>query len=150
MINSFASKYGLESEKGTILGIFRSLQALARATGPLIASFGKIASRSEDSIGSFCNSSLLVYWRTDHVHSWCSLSSLSMSYSLRCSTAFQTHASDANDHRLRGERRLTAADRHQNSYLNKTHKCLSKRNDSSFFIPSFHERLFKCNKNLFS
>ncbi|UJR25310.1 hypothetical protein I4U23_006661 [Adineta vaga] len=39
VINSFASKYGLESEKGTILGIFRSLQALARATGPLIASF---------------------------------------------------------------------------------------------------------------
>lgn len=41
VINSFASKYGLESEKGTILGIFRSLQALARATGPLLASFGK-------------------------------------------------------------------------------------------------------------
>ncbi|CAF3706768.1 unnamed protein product [Adineta steineri] len=38
VINSFASKYGLENEKGTILGIFRSLQALARATGPLIAS----------------------------------------------------------------------------------------------------------------
>jgi hypothetical protein len=31
----------LQSEKGTILGIFRSLQALARAIGPLIASFGK-------------------------------------------------------------------------------------------------------------
>jgi len=42
VINSFASKYGLESEKGTILGIFRSLQALARAIGPLIASFGNI------------------------------------------------------------------------------------------------------------
>jgi len=39
VINSFASKYGLESEKGTILGIFRSLQALARAIGPLLASF---------------------------------------------------------------------------------------------------------------
>lgn len=39
VINSFASKYGLESEKGTILGIFRSLQALARAIGPLTASF---------------------------------------------------------------------------------------------------------------
>ncbi|CAF1263007.1 unnamed protein product [Rotaria sordida] len=39
VINSFASKYGLESEKGTILGTFRSLQALARAIGPLIASF---------------------------------------------------------------------------------------------------------------
>jgi hypothetical protein len=42
VINSFASKYGLESEKGTILGTFRSLQALARAIGPLIASFGNI------------------------------------------------------------------------------------------------------------
>ena len=41
VINSFASKYGLASEKGTILGIFRSLQALARAIGPLVASFGK-------------------------------------------------------------------------------------------------------------
>ncbi|CAF2364855.1 unnamed protein product [Rotaria sp. Silwood2] len=39
VINSFASKYGLESEKGTILGIFRSLQALARGIGPLVASF---------------------------------------------------------------------------------------------------------------
>ncbi|CAF1085550.1 unnamed protein product [Rotaria magnacalcarata] len=39
VINSFASKYGLESEKGTILGTFRSLQALARGIGPLIASF---------------------------------------------------------------------------------------------------------------
>ncbi|CAF3591933.1 unnamed protein product, partial [Adineta steineri] len=39
VINSFASKYGLQSEKGTILGIFRSLQALARAIGPLSASF---------------------------------------------------------------------------------------------------------------
>jgi hypothetical protein len=42
VINSFASKYGLESEKGTVLGIFRSLQALARAIGPLLASFGNI------------------------------------------------------------------------------------------------------------
>jgi hypothetical protein len=42
VINSFASKYGLESEKGTVLGIFRSLQALARAIGPLLASFGII------------------------------------------------------------------------------------------------------------
>jgi hypothetical protein len=33
---------GLPSEKGTILGIFRSLQALARAIGPLSASFGRI------------------------------------------------------------------------------------------------------------
>lgn len=44
VINSFASKYGLASEKGTILGIFRSLQALARAIGPLLASFGKLSS----------------------------------------------------------------------------------------------------------
>jgi len=39
VINSFASKYGLQNEKGMILGTFRSLQALARAIGPLIASF---------------------------------------------------------------------------------------------------------------
>ena len=38
---NFFSFSGLESEKGTILGIFRSLQALARAIGPLLASFGK-------------------------------------------------------------------------------------------------------------
>jgi hypothetical protein len=63
VINSFASKYGQSidcvhvriflsvcslfstgspGEKGTILGIFRSLQALARAIGPLTASIGKI------------------------------------------------------------------------------------------------------------
>lgn len=33
----------MQSEKGTILGIFRSLQALARSIGPLIASFGKFS-----------------------------------------------------------------------------------------------------------
>lgn len=33
---------GLDSEKGTILGAFRSSQALARAIGPLIASFGNL------------------------------------------------------------------------------------------------------------
>lgn len=37
----FLLRSGLENEKGKILGIFRSLQALARATGPLIASFGE-------------------------------------------------------------------------------------------------------------
>ncbi|CAF1293120.1 unnamed protein product [Didymodactylos carnosus] len=38
VINSFASKFGLDSEKGTILGTLRSLQALARAIGPFAAS----------------------------------------------------------------------------------------------------------------
>jgi hypothetical protein len=45
---------GLQSEKGTILGIFRSLQALARAIGPLIASFGMMI------ISSF-NENLISY-----------------------------------------------------------------------------------------
>ncbi|CAF0774539.1 unnamed protein product [Didymodactylos carnosus] len=38
VINSFASKFGSDSEKGTILGTLRSLQALARAIGPFVAS----------------------------------------------------------------------------------------------------------------
>lgn len=60
VINSFASKYGLASEKGTILGIFRSLQSLARAIGPLVASFGKIS--IDPLIGSNYFFSLLVDW----------------------------------------------------------------------------------------
>lgn len=58
VINSFASKKGLENEKGTILGIFRSLQALARAIGPLIASFGNRTSLTTRSI-EFLR---LAYW----------------------------------------------------------------------------------------
>ena len=61
VINSFASKKGLQNEKGTILGIFRSLQALARAIGPLIASFGNFDFLSfEHFVLSSC--SLLVDW----------------------------------------------------------------------------------------
>lgn len=86
VINSFASKAGasrflssietenfsfsgLCSEKGTILGIFRSLQALARAIGPLIASFCKkigfrFGQRKTNLSFSF---SLLVDRREEHL-----------------------------------------------------------------------------------
>lgn len=37
-ITTMISQYGSANEKGTILGIFRSLGALARALGPVVAS----------------------------------------------------------------------------------------------------------------
>lgn len=41
-MTTIASKLGPEDQKGTILGIFRSLGALARAVGPIIASIGNL------------------------------------------------------------------------------------------------------------
>lgn len=37
---TMVSKIGPENQKGTITGIFRSLGALARSCGPIIASLG--------------------------------------------------------------------------------------------------------------
>ena len=39
---TLVTRVGPENQKGTITGIFRSLGALARACGPIIASIGKI------------------------------------------------------------------------------------------------------------
>jgi len=69
LINSFASKYGLQNEKGAILGIFRSLQALSRAIGPLIASFAywSIGEKTTYMIGSvllLCP--LVILFNVDH------------------------------------------------------------------------------------
>jgi len=41
-LTAVASSFGTVKQKGTVLGIFRSLGALARAFGPVIASFGKL------------------------------------------------------------------------------------------------------------
>ena len=38
-LSTLVSTYGPPDQKGTILGIFRSIGALARAVGPLVASF---------------------------------------------------------------------------------------------------------------
>lgn len=40
-ITTLISRYGHHDQKGTVLGIFRSLGALARAIGPIFASIGK-------------------------------------------------------------------------------------------------------------
>jgi len=40
-LTAVASSFGTVQQKGTALGIFRSLGALARAFGPVVASFGK-------------------------------------------------------------------------------------------------------------
>lgn len=40
-LTTLVSMYGGEDEKGTIIGIFRSLGALSRAVGPVIASTGE-------------------------------------------------------------------------------------------------------------
>jgi len=39
-LTAVASSFGTVQQKGTVLGIFRSLGALARAFGPVVASFG--------------------------------------------------------------------------------------------------------------
>lgn len=40
-MTTMVSKFGNVDEKGTILGVFRSLGALARALGPVFGSIGK-------------------------------------------------------------------------------------------------------------
>ena len=40
-LTALASCHGSESQKGTLLGIWRSLGALARAVGPVVTSVGK-------------------------------------------------------------------------------------------------------------
>ncbi|XP_066155529.1 major facilitator superfamily domain-containing protein 10 [Euwallacea fornicatus] len=55
-ITTLASQYGTEKQKGTVMGIFRSLGALARALGPIVASiaFWSIGSQVTYLIGSVC------------------------------------------------------------------------------------------------
>lgn len=40
-LTAVASSFGTVQQKGTVLGIFRSVGALARAFGPVVASCGK-------------------------------------------------------------------------------------------------------------
>ncbi|KAL1492911.1 hypothetical protein ABEB36_011078 [Hypothenemus hampei] len=55
-ITTLASQYGSTQQKGTVLGIFRSLGALARALGPVVASvaFWSIGSQITYLLGSVC------------------------------------------------------------------------------------------------
>lgn len=39
-MTTLISEYGKHDQKGTVLGIFRSIGALARAVGPIFASIG--------------------------------------------------------------------------------------------------------------
>ena len=39
---TLVSKLGSHDQKGTVMGIFRSLGALARAVGPIVASIGML------------------------------------------------------------------------------------------------------------
>lgn len=43
-MTTLISRYGNHDQKGTVLGIFRSLGALARAIGPIVASIGELNS----------------------------------------------------------------------------------------------------------
>lgn len=43
-MTTMISQYGKHDQKGTVLGIFRSLGALARALGPTVACIGKLFS----------------------------------------------------------------------------------------------------------
>nr|CAD7457175.1 unnamed protein product [Timema tahoe] len=51
-LTTLVSKHGSHDQKGTVMGIFRSLGALARATGPIFASIGELV---------FCNFSFVSF-----------------------------------------------------------------------------------------
>ncbi|ENN81197.1 hypothetical protein YQE_02387, partial [Dendroctonus ponderosae] len=58
-ITTLASQHGTEQQKGTVMGIFRSLGALARALGPIVASiaFWGVGSKITYLIGS-----IFLFW----------------------------------------------------------------------------------------
>lgn len=58
-MTTMASEYGNSQQKGTVMGIFRSLGALARAVGPIFAcvSFWSVGSKVTYLFGS-----LLLVW----------------------------------------------------------------------------------------
>ncbi|XP_050313814.1 major facilitator superfamily domain-containing protein 10 [Anthonomus grandis grandis] len=58
-ITTLASRYGGEQQKGTVMGIFRSLGALARALGPCVAS---IAFWSAGSRITYLTGSVFLFW----------------------------------------------------------------------------------------
>lgn len=58
-IMTMASEYGNDQEKGTVMGIFRSLGALARALGPIFAS---IAFWSVGSTVTYLTGAILLLW----------------------------------------------------------------------------------------
>ncbi|KAJ8936494.1 hypothetical protein NQ314_012358 [Rhamnusium bicolor] len=58
-IMTMASEYGSEQQKGTVMGIFRSLGALARALGPIFAS---IAFWSIGSTITYLSGAILLLW----------------------------------------------------------------------------------------
>lgn len=56
---TMASEYGSVQEKGTVMGIFRSLGALARALGPILAS---ISFWSIGSLYTYLIGSIVLLW----------------------------------------------------------------------------------------
>ncbi|KAJ8923576.1 hypothetical protein NQ315_010155 [Exocentrus adspersus] len=58
-IMTMASEYGNDQEKGTVMGIFRSLGALARALGPIVAS---IAFWSVGSMITYLTGAFFLVW----------------------------------------------------------------------------------------
>lgn len=56
---TMASMYGSEQQKGTLMGIFRSLGALARAIGPIFAS---IVFWSLNSTTTYLTGALFLFW----------------------------------------------------------------------------------------
>lgn len=58
-ITTLASEYGSEQQKGIVMGIFRSLGALARALGPVIAS---VAFWSVGSKITYLTGAVLLLW----------------------------------------------------------------------------------------
>lgn len=70
-LTTLVSKYGNDDQKGSVLGIFRSLGALARALGPVVGCIGELLScpRIIPFLNSLILDSLLVRWLQDHLYS---------------------------------------------------------------------------------
>lgn len=62
-MTTLISQYGKHDQKGTVLGIFRSLGALARAVGPTVASICKtISFHSTSSVSINFHFDFVAFW----------------------------------------------------------------------------------------
>lgn len=83
-MTTLVSEYGRSDQKGTVLGIYRSLGALARALGPIAASIGRCISfdffNNDKQNENFCETSILELRFVDHIHSGWFVPSMSGCY----------------------------------------------------------------------
>lgn len=85
-LTTLVSKYGNDDQKGSVLGIFRSLGALARALGPVVGSIGMYTQITLSSIVHFISFSILVCGLKNHIYHWGSITYLSGDSIAACAT----------------------------------------------------------------